>query len=146
MQHVIEALRQLVEGADFEPPSSMLGKIKTEDAVRVLPFMPYSLATNVAHTDIWNRQWLAQLEGTPKEKPWPDFPPVAAEQWEAVRDRFLANLDRAYAIARSEPFTHRSRTDESASRALLKIAVHTSYHMGQFTLIKRALHLSKRKG
>ena len=145
MQHVREALRQVIEGADFEPPEKLLGNIKPEEAAQVLPGLPYSIATNVAHTDIWNRQWLSRLEGTHNEKPWPDFPVIPAEQWPETRDRFLSNLNRAYQIACSEPFQHHCRTDESASRALLQIAVHTAYHIGQMKLLKRALSHRRRK-
>jgi hypothetical protein len=124
----------------------MLKSVKAEAAVRVLPLMPYSLATNVAHADIWNRLWLAKLEGKPKFNPWPDFPKVAEEEWPGVRDGFLENLNRAYEIACSEPFTHNCRTDKTASKTLLKIAVHSAYHVGQMRLIKRALWLSRKKG
>jgi len=134
-----EALRQVVEGADFSPPAKLLSNVKGEQAAKIMPGLPYSLATNVAHTDIWNRLWLARLEGQPKFNPFPDFPPVPAEAWKETRDRFLVNLNRAYEISCAEPFSHRCASDEVAHRLLLKIAVHTAYHVGQFALLKRAL-------
>lgn len=145
MEHVREALRQVVEGSDFQPASEMLKTVKGADAVRVLPFLPYSLATNVAHADIWNRVWLTRLEGAAKVNPFPDFPVVAESEWEGIRGSFLANLDRAYALASTEPFVHGCRTDATAERLLLTIATHTAYHVGQMRLLKRALWLSKRK-
>lgn len=139
MYHIREALRQVVEGEDYQSPRELLSKVKAADAVRLVPGLPYSLATNVAHADIWNRVWLASLEGNPKVNPFPDFPVISEEDWPRVRDEFLANLDRALAIARAEPFVHCCRNSESAEKKLLKIAVHSAYHIGQMTLLKRAL-------
>ena len=143
MEHVREALRQVIEGDDFDSPATLLKNIKAEAAVRVVPGFPYSLATNVAHTDIWNALWLTRLEGQPKFNPFPDFPEVSEEDWPKVRSAFLANLNRAYEIACAEPFEHSCKTDATATKLLLKIAVHTSYHLGQIKLLKRALRASK---
>ena|SRR2546421_4309073 len=145
MEHVQEILRQVIQGEDFESPATMLKSVKAEAATRILPGFPYSLATNVAHADIWNRLWLARLEGTPKFNPFPDFPPQSEKDWPKVRDQFLANFERAYAIACAEPFVHKCRTDAIAEKTLLKIAVHTSYHLGQIKLLKRALRATSRK-
>ena len=139
MEYVREALRQVVEGDDFEPAEKMLKTVKPEAAVRIVEGLPYSLATNVAHADIWNRLWLARLEGKPKFNPFPDFPVVTEKEWPKVRDQFMKNLHRAYAIACREPFRHSCKTDESAKKTLLKIAVHSAYHLGQIKLLKRAL-------
>jgi len=143
MEHIQEVLRQVIEGADFDSPATLLRNVKADAAVRIVPGMPYSLATNVAHCDIWNRAWLARLEGKPKFNPFPDFPVVAEKDWPKVRTQFLANLDRAYKIASAKQFKHHCKTDESAEGALIKIAVHTSYHLGQIKLLKRALRGAK---
>jgi hypothetical protein len=145
LEYVQEALRQVVNGADFEPAKSLLKTVKPEGAVRVVEGLPYSLATNVAHADIWNRVWLASLEGKRKFNPFPDFPVVKEKDWPKVRDQFIANIDRAYEIACAKPFEHHCRSDETAVRNLLKIAVHTSYHLGQIKLLKRVLRGSRAK-
>ena len=143
MDSIKEALRQVVEGADFDSASTMLKTMKAEAATTVLADMPYSLATNVAHADIWNRLWLARLEGKPKFNPFPDFPEVTADQWPEVRNSFITNMNRAYEIASGEPFAHKCKSDDVAKKLLLKIAVHTAYHLGQIKLLKRALRSSK---
>jgi hypothetical protein len=139
---VREAMRQVVKGDDFEPATKLLQNVKPDAAVKVVAGLPYSLATNVAHADIWNRVWLARLEGNRRFNPFPDFPVVKEKDWVKVRDSFLKNLERAYEISCSEPFEHHCKTDDMAAKTLLKIAVHTSYHLGQFKLIKRALRSS----
>lgn len=143
MEHVREALRQVIEGDDFESATSLLKNVKPDQAVRVVEGLPYSLATNVAHADIWNRLWLARLEGKKKFNPFPDFPVVTEKNWPKVKDQFIENLERAYEIACAEPFEHHCKTDDSAAKTLLKIAVHTSYHLGQIKLLKRALRGKK---
>ena len=128
------ALRQVIEGRDFDPPATLLSNISAANAVRVLPGAPYSIATNIAHADIWQCVWLCQLEGKPKFNPFPDFPIVAKEDWPTVRAAFLENLQRAYAIAAEV-----SDDDEKLTAKLLKFAVHGSYHLGQVKLLKRML-------
>ena len=143
MEHVREALRQVIDGDDFESASSLLKTVKPDQAVRIVEGLPYSLATNVAHADIWNRVWLTRLEGKKKFNPFPDFPVVTEKSWPKVRDQFIANIERAYEIACSEPLEHHCKSDDSAAKTLLKIAVHTSYHLGQIKLLKRALRAKK---
>jgi hypothetical protein len=101
--------------------------------------MPYSLATNVAHTEIWNRVWLARLMGLPSIKPYPDFPSVKPEDWPSVRGNFLEGLRQAQQIAGSQPFAHCCSDEAAARKLLIKIAAHTAYHVGHFVLLKRAL-------
>ncbi len=139
MNETAEALRQLIEGDDFQTPAKLVARIKASQACKVLPGLPYSIATNVAHTDIWNQVWLNRLTGEPKFNPFPDFPVIAESDWSKVRAMFLRNLERASELATSDPFAHRCSSDEAAKKLLLKIAVHTSYHLGQIVLLKRAL-------
>lgn len=144
MEEVREAIRQLTEGADFNPPSKVLGSLSGKSACQLLPGVPYSIATNVAHAEIWNRLWLNRLTGGPRFNPYPDFPAVPEEEWEGVRDTFLAGLDKASACANAEPFVYSCRSASDARRLLLKIAIHTSYHLGQVVLLKRMLRMRSR--
>lgn len=139
MNPVQEALRQVLEGADFEPPEKLLRNVKPEQASTVLPVAPYSIGTNVAHADHWNKIWLAQIAKEKGPNPFPDFPAVSAEEWPTVRASFLENLQRAGAIATQEAI------DERTVKRLLKIAVHTSYHLGQIKLLKRELWASGKR-
>src|SRR5579871_1900973 len=119
-----EALNQLIEGKDFDPPARLLSNIKPEAAVRVPAGAPYSVATNVAHTDIWNRVWLNQIEGKPRGNPFPDFPVIEEAAWAGVRERFLEHLVRARELAETQ-------TNSKQVGRLIQIAVHTAYHVGQ---------------
>jgi len=143
MEAIREALRQVLEGADFESPATLLKSVKPNQAAAIANGLPYSIATNVAHADIWNRLWLARLEGKPKFNPFPDFPLIDEKDWPKLSKQFVANVERAYKIACAEPFKHKCKSDDVAQKTLLKIAVHTAYHLGQIKLLKRALRSQK---
>jgi len=136
---VAETLRQVIEGMDFQPPAKLV-KMKAERACMQPSGAPYSIATNVWHCDYWNRLWLARITGEkrPAKNIWAEDWQVPTEQeWEETRARFIANLDRAWEIAKSHPFSHKMKSDEDAVKALNQIAVHTAYHLGQVMLLKR---------
>ena len=144
---VTETLRQVVQGKDFEPASKLLASLTNEQAVKVPAGCPYSIATNVAHAEQWQRSWLHQLKGLPPFKVWTDakdFPAVKAAQWPAVRKRFIKGLEDALAIAESKPFKHNLRDDAAAIRKLNQIAVHGAYHIGQVKLLKRILWATRK--
>jgi hypothetical protein len=146
MSEAAEALRQVIEGEDFKAPSQMVSRVTAVQACRVLPGLPYSIATNVAHADVWNRLWLTRLLREPKFNPFPDFPKVEEVDWPRVRSSFLSSLEKAHGIATAEPFQHHCKSDEDAEVLLLRIAVHTSYHLGQIYLLKRALQSVSKTG
>ncbi len=139
METLREAIRQVLEGTDFDPADKVLGNLTPEQATTKLPGWPYSIATNLAHTDHWQRIWLARLEGTKRPKSFPDFPEISPEDWPEVRDQFLANFERTMAIAKAEPFEHQMKSDKVAVKILLEIAIHNAYHIGQMKLLKRLL-------
>ncbi|MBS1718527.1 MAG: DinB family protein [Armatimonadetes bacterium] len=143
MRSVAELLRQVYDGLDFDGAEHLLGTIKPGDAVRRPPGAPYSIATVIAHADIWQRLWLARLTGAKRPNPFPDFPVIEEAAWIPVRDRFLDSFRLARSIAESEPFKHAMKTDEAAVSTLTQIAVHNAYHMGQVKLIKRLLRAAK---
>jgi len=139
MMDVVEAMRQMLTGADFTDPTKLLSNVSSRAACARLDGVPYSIASNTRHTDIWNLVLLARLKGLPKVNPYPDFPVIAESDWPQVRRDFLANLEEAMQIASAEPFVHRCQSDEAARKLLLRIAIHSTYHMGQINLLKRML-------
>jgi hypothetical protein len=133
MNSLNEVLRQVVEGADFDPPDKLLRNVKADQACKKPDGFPYSIATNVAHADHWNRIWLAKLTGAKAPPTFPDFPVISEEEWDATRSSFLQNLELALELSAKEGLGERE------IKHLLKIAVHTSYHLGQIKLLKRLL-------
>ncbi|MBC8064385.1 MAG: DinB family protein [Chlorobia bacterium] len=138
---VAETLRQVIEGMDFAPAKRLVN-IKADLACEKREGFPYSIATNIWHCDYWNRLWLTRLKGEkrPAKNIWAeDWQEPGEQDWKEVKERFLANLDAAFAIASAKPFEHAMKSDDDAIKVLNQIAVHTAYHVGQVALLKRAL-------
>ena len=117
----------------------MLRNIKAEDSARLPPGFKYSIITLVEHTHFWQRIWLGSLTGSKRPDVMKDWRVPAVEEWQEVRKAFLEGLEQAMSIAEAEPFVHKKKSDETAVDALLKIAVHDAYHIGQIVLLKRAV-------
>src|SRR2546430_245285 len=93
-----ETIKQLVEGYDFEPPGRMIADLTAEQATVRREGWPYSIAGLVAHALYWQDIWLDGIAGRPnkhKRGSKADWPHVAEEEWESVRDRFLAGMEVA---------------------------------------------------
>lgn len=134
MSQVAECLRQIIEGEDFTTPAGLLRSIKAELAVQVPAGCPYSIATNVKHTLLWQDLWLAKLRGEtpPKVVMGEDFPDVTADEWPAIRKALVDGLNEALEIAKGE-------NDEARIKILYKIGNHGAYHLGQIQLLKRII-------
>jgi uncharacterized damage-inducible protein DinB len=136
-----EAFTHLIVGYDVPAPSGML-KVSRTNAAETVPGLPYSLLTNLHHTVVWQRFWLAKLKGGARKSgpeqwrlDWRVPPP---EEWETLREEFLVGLEEARRIAASDPMDHCLPTDAEATDTLCRILVHASYHVGQMNVLKRA--------
>jgi hypothetical protein len=139
-----ECLRQIVEGADFDTPHGLMRTISPAMSVAIAPGAPYSIATNVAHAQLWQGLWLCRLNGEPQPKvvPGRDFPVVTEGEWADLRRIFCDGLKEAHEIAQRDPFVHGAKSDAAAIQTLFKIANHGAYHLGQVKLLKRLLKAS----
>lgn len=144
---LVKVFDHIIEGADIPTPRGML-RINIDDANDTLPGLPYSVATNLAHAVLWQEFWLKKLAGGPRyssNNEWKqDFRIPDADEWPDLRQRFVEGLERARAIAASEPFDHQAANDDEAVETLVRIAVHGAYHCGQMNLLKRAHRASKK--
>ncbi|MBV6458341.1 MAG: hypothetical protein HONBIEJF_01468 [Fimbriimonadaceae bacterium] len=135
-------LRHIIEGYDIPTPAGML-RIKAGTASIQPDHVPYSLATNLAHALLWQDIWLEKLAGKPRRpqmEVWSnDFRVPEESEFPVLKKRFLAGLNEALRLTESDPFDHKLPTDEEAIDALVRIAVHGAYHIGQMNLIKRTV-------
>lgn len=142
---LVLVFRHIIEGYDIPTPAGML-RIKPEVAAVKPVHVPYSLATNLAHALFWQDIWLEKLSGKPRRpqmEVWKnDFRVPEESEFPAVKKQFLAGLSEALRIAESDPFDHRLSSDEEAVDALIRIAVHGAYHLGQMNVIKRTVRAS----
>lgn len=138
---LVEAFTHLIDGYDVPAPRAIL-KVSRASASMAVPGLPYTLLTNLHHTVVWQRFWLAKLQGGPRKsgpEQWRlDWRVPDDSEWEGLRAEFLAGLDEARRVAASEPMDHALATDAEAVDALCRILVHASYHVGQMNVLKRA--------
>ena len=145
---VAEIIRQIYNKTDFDSPESLLKSVTPAKAVIVPGGAPYSIGTNIAHAEQWQRRWLQQIKGEKAidiYKDLKDFPVVKESEWSAIKKMFLDGFSEAYALAHAEPFAHKCASDEAAYQKLIKIALHDSYHIGQVALLKRMIFAERKR-
>ena len=133
MNTLQEALFQVTEPIDFDSLASIIHSVTTEDACRILPGAPYSLATNLRHAVIWQEHWLAFCRGEAKAAVAGEWRAVTQDEWSSVREEFLRGQREALALS-AQPDLH-----QDVQRRLLRIAIHGGYHIGQIQLLVRLL-------
>ena len=139
-----EMLRQIIEGVDITAPKSLFRNISKERAALRMPGFPYSILENLWHADVWQIIWINKLEGRRNEDIWEkNWRSPHPDEWPDVRASFLANIEKAHAIASAKPFKHKTKSKDAAVKTLIQLAMHDSYHIGQITLIKRVLRKTK---
>ncbi|MBI5708203.1 MAG: DinB family protein [Armatimonadetes bacterium] len=138
--------QQIQEGWDIPTPQGLL-RVKEDHASVLVERMPYSMAKNLAHAVYWQDLWLGALRGDarpPQIEVWKnDFRDPEPSEWKTLRARFIEGLQEARDWCGPRFSEHKRETDQSAIDALLAIAIHGSYHMGQMNLLKRALKKGK---
>jgi hypothetical protein len=74
---------------------------------------------------------------------WPDPAPASADAWEQSIASFARSRDTLKALARDVPdLTAKVPTGQGSQtymRAILLVADHTPYHVGQLVAVRRAL-------
>lgn len=138
-QPTADLFRQLASGVDIPDPRKLLSRIRPEDAARVLPGLPYSLLTNLAHMHFWQDLWLNKIRGAPRPSFLEDWRIPESSEFPSLRAAFLEGFDEACRLAADGP-------DADTAATLTAIALHDAYHFGQIKLIKRALRLTQRTG
>lgn len=138
-----ENFRQIISGADIPAPTSLLSRVRPQDAIAIPPGFPYSMATNLAHTVFWQDLWLKRLRGERAPSITKDWRVPEESEWEACRAEFLSGLDESLDWCTRAVFDHKMRSDEVATKTLTQIAIHDAYHLGQINLIKRVLRNTK---
>lgn len=136
---ISDTFDQVISGEDIPQIGRLLKSLSPEAAATVPEGSPYSILTNLEHTDFWQRVWLARLDGTRRPNFRDDWRVPDASEYEAIRASFLANLARAKAIADSWPVDHHMKSDAVALRTLVSLAIHTTYHIGQIKLMARMI-------
>lgn len=135
------------QGAHVEPDAALEGLSVPQAGAR-LPGHPHTIWEVLGHVVFWQEQWITAVKGgtpvLPKhaEGGWPTTgsPRDADEFRDALAD-FGASLREAERLA-SEGDLERAVPEilgGTAGFALLNLAHHNSYHLGQVVLLRRAM-------
>lgn len=144
MKAIAQMLKDVRKGKDFPAISALIGRMRSEDAEVKVPGQPYSILTYVAHSVFWQDLWLAQIRGEKRPSIIDDWRVPSADEWPTLRQRLFDGLDEAIEIAETNPLPHKMKSEVEAQKALYRIAIHLSYHVGQIKTLKRAVTDAKK--
>ena len=151
------ALTELLRGKGAHAdPLACVEDISAEQAARSAAGFPHSVGQLAFHMNYWMSYELRRIRGErPKypEHAAESFPPAGtpanAEEWDRLRRDFAwllaeyaklaesprAELDRQIESAREDD----KKTAGTLEAVLWQMVAHTSYHVGQVVLVRRAL-------
>lgn len=139
----------MIETVCHIPPAKALEGISTADAERHVEQVAHSVAEIVAHMAFWQEWFCQRCEGTAAPivgRAGLGWPAVASGSWPAIRDGFLAGLDRAAALGAADPGRPVTPAIEfpplaqySVRDALVHVAQHNAHHLGQIIVIRQLL-------
>lgn len=138
----------------FLHPAAVLEGLSEEQATAKPCGAPHSIAEIVAHMHYWQEYFIRIAKDGEAEYPERaeiGWPPVPAETWPELRDRFLASIEAAKEIASTSarlderllpedfplPFWDR----ESVGSGLLHGAIHGAHHLGQIVTLRQIMQL-----
>lgn len=123
----------LTGGAAFREVAALLDGLTWDEARHVHPPLPYSLAELLYHLSVTQRASLNLASGRTATWPedlavWPDHP-LSPDTFHATLTDLQVGLAEAQVLA-ADP-------SQRARDILTDLAVHSAYHWGQVTLIRR---------
>jgi uncharacterized damage-inducible protein DinB len=138
----------------FQGPAAVLDGLTAEQALAKPYGLPHSIAEIVAHMAFW-QEWFndcarSDFAGLP-EHAAEGWPPVSAEEWDALRERYFAAIEDAKQIVAASnaladpllppdvpiPFLAK----ESRGSGILHAVVHNGHHLGQIVTPRQLLGL-----
>lgn len=142
-------LRALLEGfGAFTSPRRLLLDLSPQQATARPAGLPHSPAEVVAHLNFW-LEWVLEVIAGEPPRPVPHaaegWPEVRPEGWEALRDRFLKNLETAAAFDETvlgQPLLEQEWLGwekHTVGSALADMAVHQAHHLGQLVTLRQLL-------
>ena len=143
----------LVDTHTHLPPAATLAGLSSTDAARRVGGVPHSIAEIVAHMAFWQNWFCRRLDGVHEPMVssaalgWPEPTPGG---WNDLKSHFLVGLERVAmhgdaASALDQPISPALEFPPLAQftvrDALVHVAQHNSYHLGQIVSLRQALGL-----
>ncbi len=133
----------VLEMTAFTPPERALEGLSAEQAVRLPPGAPYSIARVLGHLRWWQAWMLRAARGeamTFPEHAGTGWPEVRASEWEESKAGFLKDLAEARTLARhSEASSRVVYGEDTAEKVLTELALHNAHHLGQIILLRQLI-------
>ncbi len=143
----------LIDTIAFIPPAKALDGLSSEQAERHAEGHTHSIAEIVAHIAFWQNWFCRRLDGIHEPMVssaalgWPEPTPGG---WDDLKSHFLTGLERVAAHGDSDasldqpiapalefpPLAHYTTRD-----ALVHVAHHNAYHLGQIVSLRQAMGL-----
>jgi len=141
---VQDALSNLFYGGSANVPwEQALDGLTAEQAHVRPPGLPHSVADLVAHVAFWQAYLLGVFRG--EEPQWVEraaegWPDAAPEGWDALRERFFADMDALSRYAQDEAFMA-MHDPQGRFRIvpLTSFAGHGLYHLGQVVTVRQLI-------
>lgn len=141
-----ELVGMMDNGWAHEGPALILADFPMERINDRAPNVPYSAWQLLEHIRFCQREVLEQIEAeVMPEYHWQtDFwstEYASPERWQETLDGFFADKQRLQQIAREanllEPCRHHK--DRSVLHAILNVAAHNHYHLGEFSILRTVM-------
>ena len=138
----------------FQPASVVLEGLTEEQATAKPHGLPHSIADLVGHMYYWQEFFSSVatdgFSGFPEhaEDSWPK---LASGEWNSLRDRFLAGVEKSQQLAMTCPRLAEKLLPEdsplpiwereSIGSGLLHACVHNAHHLGQVVTLRQLMQL-----
>lgn len=138
---------------DFASAERLLGGISAEQAVAVLPGLPYSIASILAHMNAnvgFNLALIRSPNPATFKNSYENWPVVTSEMWPELVAEFLAGIAELKSMAQEEelnrvlfPNTGTEPAWTVGYKLAVSVAKHNAYHFGQIALLRRLLGIGQ---
>lgn len=130
----------------YMPPPRLLDGLTSGTAARVVPGTPHTMVEILAHLVFWQDWFLDRCAGVHRPmvpRASDGWPIASADEFPALRDRFLAGLERAAHWQGDGPVTPAIEVPGMArysiTEALTHLAIHNAHHLGQIVTLRQLL-------
>jgi hypothetical protein len=148
------SLKKLLHGVGaFTSPRRTVSGLTAAQALLAPDGSPHSIAQVLAHVHYW-QEWMLGTAAAAQMLPFPEhadigWPAVNTDEWDPVREGFLAGLVRADELASDETLLARKIASGSVELpgwneytvgfVLADLALHNAHHLGQIVLLRRMI-------
>jgi len=146
-----QTLQAEILGANvFASPQQILSGVKEENYGKEVPKLPYTLWQLLEHLRIAQNEILMYIEGkenAPRKWPseyWPEEKsPKNKKEWQKSVEAFLKDQKKVIGLIKHSPLLDQipfQTEGHTFLREFSLIALHNSYHLGQFVALRRLLN------